>query len=35
MRTPISYAMCYPDRLPLDLPSLDLTEIGRSDVLQA
>jgi 1-deoxy-D-xylulose-5-phosphate reductoisomerase len=28
MRTPISYAMCYPDRLPLDLPSLDLTEIG-------
>jgi len=28
MRTPISYAMRYPDRLPLDLPSLDLTEIG-------
>ena len=29
MRTPISYAMCYPDRLPLDLPSLDLTEVGK------
>ncbi|HSB43550.1 MAG TPA: 1-deoxy-D-xylulose-5-phosphate reductoisomerase [Nitrospira sp.] len=29
MRTPISYAMRYPDRLPLDLPSLDLTEIGK------
>lgn len=28
MRTPISYAMRYPDRLALDLPSLDLTEIG-------
>jgi len=28
MRTPISYAMRYPDRLPLDLPSLDLTEVG-------
>lgn len=28
MRTPISYAMMYPERLPLDLPSLDLTEIG-------
>jgi 1-deoxy-D-xylulose-5-phosphate reductoisomerase len=28
MRTPISYALRYPDRLPLDLPSLDLTEIG-------
>ncbi|HEU4685314.1 MAG TPA: 1-deoxy-D-xylulose-5-phosphate reductoisomerase [Nitrospira sp.] len=29
MRTPISYAMRYPERLPLDLPSLDLTEVGR------
>ncbi len=29
MRTPISYAMRYPDRLPLDLPSLDLTEVGK------
>ena len=28
MRTPISYAMRYPGRLPLDLPSLDLTEIA-------
>ena len=28
MRTPISYAMQYPERLPLDLPSLDLTEVG-------
>jgi len=28
MRTPISYAMRYPERLPLNLPSLDLTEIG-------
>jgi len=29
MRTPISYAMQYPDRLALDLPSLDLTEVGK------
>lgn len=29
MRTPISYAMKYPERLNLDLPSLDLAEIGR------
>lgn len=29
MRTPISYAMRYPERLPLDLPSLDLAAIGR------
>ena len=35
MRTPISYAMRYPGRMPLDLPSLDLTEIGKVDVLQA
>lgn len=28
MRTPISYAMRYPERMPLDLPSLDLTAIG-------
>ena len=26
MRTPISYAMRYPERMPLALPSLDLTE---------
>jgi len=29
MRTPISYAMRYPARMVLDLPSLDLTEIGQ------
>ncbi len=29
MRTPISYAMKYPGRMPLDLPSLDLTEMGK------
>lgn len=29
MRTPISYAMRYPARMPLDLPSLDLTEVGK------
>ncbi len=29
MRTPISYAMNYPERLQLDLPSLNLAEIGR------
>ncbi|MDF0645935.1 MAG: 1-deoxy-D-xylulose-5-phosphate reductoisomerase [Nitrospira sp.] len=29
MRTPISYAMRYPERLALDLPSLDLTEVGK------
>ncbi len=29
MRTPISYAMRHPGRLPLDLPSLDLTEIAK------
>ncbi len=29
MRTPISYAMRYPERMPLALPSLDLAAIGR------
>ncbi len=29
MRTPIAYAMNYPERVPLDLPSLNLAEIGR------
>ncbi|MGH7148473.1 MAG: 1-deoxy-D-xylulose-5-phosphate reductoisomerase [Nitrospiraceae bacterium] len=29
MRTPISYAMRYPGRMLLDLPSLDLTEIAK------
>jgi 1-deoxy-D-xylulose-5-phosphate reductoisomerase len=28
MRTPISYAMRYPERMKLDLPSLDLTDIA-------
>jgi 1-deoxy-D-xylulose-5-phosphate reductoisomerase len=29
MRIPISYALSYPDRLDLDLPSLDLVGIGQ------
>jgi 1-deoxy-D-xylulose-5-phosphate reductoisomerase len=29
MRTPISYAMRYPERMPLELPSLDLSEISK------
>jgi len=29
MRGPISYALGYPDRLPLDLPPLDLARLGR------
>ena len=28
MRTPIAYAMNYPERIPLDLPSLDLAQVG-------
>ena len=28
MRTPIAYAMNYPERVPLDLPSLNLAKIG-------
>jgi 1-deoxy-D-xylulose-5-phosphate reductoisomerase len=28
MRTPIAYAMNYPERVPLDLPSLNLAQIG-------
>jgi len=28
MRTPIAYAMNYPERVPLDLPSLNLARIG-------
>ena len=31
MRVPISYALAYPDRLPLDLPSLNLFQVGRLD----
>jgi 1-deoxy-D-xylulose-5-phosphate reductoisomerase len=29
MRTPISYAMKYPERLPLDIPPLDLAAISK------
>ena len=29
MRTPIAYAMNYPERVPLDLPSLDLAAVGK------
>ncbi|BDG08888.1 1-deoxy-D-xylulose-5-phosphate reductoisomerase [Anaeromyxobacter paludicola] len=29
MRGPISYALAWPDRLPLDLPPLDLTRLGQ------
>ncbi len=29
MRGPISYALCHPDRMPLDLPPLDLARVGR------
>ena len=29
MRGPISYAMAHPERLPLDLPPLDLGRLGR------
>ncbi len=29
MRTPIAYALRYPERLPLDLPRLDLGRIGQ------
>ncbi|PIR01318.1 MAG: 1-deoxy-D-xylulose-5-phosphate reductoisomerase [Nitrospinae bacterium CG11_big_fil_rev_8_21_14_0_20_45_15] len=29
MRVPIAYALSYPDRLQLDLPSLDLAAIGK------
>lgn len=29
MKTPIAYAMTYPERLPLDLPPLDLCRLGQ------
>lgn len=29
MRVPISYALAYPERLPLTLPSLDLFQVGQ------
>jgi 1-deoxy-D-xylulose-5-phosphate reductoisomerase len=28
MRIPIAYALSYPERLPLDLPALDLFQVG-------
>ncbi|MFM8541622.1 MAG: 1-deoxy-D-xylulose-5-phosphate reductoisomerase [Nitrospira sp.] len=34
MRTPISYAMKYPARVPLDLPPLDLASIGKLTFFQ-
>jgi len=29
MRTPIAYALSYPERIPLDLPALDLCSVGQ------
>jgi 1-deoxy-D-xylulose-5-phosphate reductoisomerase len=29
MRGPISYALAHPERIPLDLPALDLARVGR------
>ncbi len=29
MRTPIAYALSYPERLPLKIPQLDLCQLGR------
>ena len=29
MKTPIAYALSYPERLPLDLPALDLCRLGQ------
>jgi len=31
MRVPIAVALAWPERLPLDLPRLDLAEVGRLD----
>jgi 1-deoxy-D-xylulose-5-phosphate reductoisomerase len=31
MRTPIAYCLAHPERLPLDLPRLDLAQVGRLD----
>ncbi len=31
MRTPIAYCLAWPDRLPLDLPRLNLAQVGRLD----
>src|SRR4030095_2173588 len=32
MRVPIAVALAHPERLPLDLPRLDLAAIGRPDL---
>ncbi len=29
MKTPIAYALTYPERLTLDLPALDLCRLGQ------
>src|SRR5690349_11145429 len=34
MRTPISYAVLYPEKQPLDLPSLDLTERRKARIFK-
>ncbi len=34
MRIPISYALSYPARLPLQLPALNLTECGKLEFIQ-
>ncbi len=35
MRLPIAYALSYPERLPLDLPKLNLAETGQLDFFAA
>lgn len=34
MRLPIQYALTYPDRLPLDIPPVDLFELAKIDFLR-
>ena len=34
MRLPIQYALTYPDRLPLDIPEVDLFALGRIDFMR-
>jgi 1-deoxy-D-xylulose-5-phosphate reductoisomerase len=34
MRTPIAYCLAWPERLPLDLPRLNLAQVGRLDFEQ-
>lgn len=34
MRIPIAYALSYPDRLPLDLPRLNLAQIGKLEFFE-